>query len=75
MFSYSKCNFIHGNHYSLQAVKEKDTTRNSEIRRKLPKDSRSMRNRIGKKKSEEKEQKKCFEEKIVDAPFPVVDAP
>ena len=34
-----------------------------------------MRNRIGKKKSEEKEQKKCFEEKIVDAPFPVVDAP
>ena len=50
-------------------------TRNSEIRRKLPKDSRPMRNRIGKKKSEEKEQKKRFEEKIVDAPFPVVDAP
>ena len=34
-----------------------------------------MRNRIGKKNSEEKEQKKRFEEKIVDAPFPVVDAP
>ena len=43
MFSYNKPNLTHGNQHSQQAVKEQDTTRNSETRLTLPKKFKTLR--------------------------------